>query len=287
MGVEALPTVEIRPWDGQRRVTVLLMGIDQRPGEQGTGFRTDTLILISMDPATNSVGMLSIPRDLRVPIPGHADMQPINAAYVLGELSRPGYGPQLAAETVQYNLGMAIDHYVVLSFTAVINLIDAIGGIVVDVPSPIVDEEFPDLYTYGYDPLYIPAGRIEMDGLLALKYARTRHQDTDFDRTRRQQQVIMAIRDRVLRPEMLPRLVAQAPVIWNEVSRGIITDFSFEELLSIGWYAKDIPAENIRRGALDGAYILATQYQGRSILTINRNTIADLMVEVFGPDYNR
>ncbi|MCC7205962.1 MAG: LCP family protein [Anaerolineae bacterium] len=287
VGVEALPTVVIRPWDGQSRVTVLVMGIDKRPGEQGTGFRADSLILISLDPRTQRVGMLSIPRDLRVPIPGRDGLQPINAAYVFGELERPGFGPRLTADTVQYNLGIEIDHFVVLSFEAVINLIDAIGGITVDVPFDIDDEQFPDLYTFGYDPLHISAGRHEMDGLLALKYARTRHQDSDFDRTRRQQQVVMAIRDKVLRPEMLPELVAKAPLIWDEVSKGIITDIPFDQLLSLAWYAKDIPGENIGKGALDGGYILPTLEDGVTVLTINRTNIVELLTTVFGPDYNQ
>jgi LCP family protein required for cell wall assembly len=285
VGVEALPTVVIRPWDGQSRVTVLVMGIDKRPGEEGTGFRADSLILVSMDPVTQRVGMLSIPRDLRVPIPGREGLQPINAAYVFGELERPGFGPRLTADTVQYNLGMQIDHYVVLSFEAVINLIDAIGGITVDVPVTIDDDQFPDLYTFGYDPLHISAGRHDMDGELALKYARTRHQDSDFDRTRRQQQVVMAIRDRVLRPEMLPELVAKAPIIWDEVSKGVITDIPFDQLLSLAWFAKDIPGENISRGAVDGGYILPTLENGVTVLTINRNNIIELLTQVFGEDY--
>jgi LCP family protein required for cell wall assembly len=263
------------------------MGIDKRPGEQGTGFRADSLILVSMDPTTQRVGMLSIPRDLRVPIPGREGLQPINAAYVFGELERPGYGPHLTAETVQYNLGIPIDHFVVLSFEAVINLIDAIGGITVDVPVAIDDEQFPDLYTFGYDPLHINAGLHDMDGQLALKYARTRHQDSDFDRTRRQQQVIMAIRDRVLRPEMLPELVAKAPIIWDQVSKGIITDIPFDQLLSLAWYAKDIPGENFTKGSLDGGFLLPTMDGGVTVLTINRNNIVELLTQVFGQDYNQ
>lgn len=281
------PTVEIKPWDGKSRVTILVMGLDKRPGEQGRSYRTDTLILVSLDPATQRVGMLSIPRDLVVPIPNYAEMQPINTAFVYGELARPGYGPRLAAETVQYNFGMRIDHYVVVQFEAVIHLIDAIGGITVEVPKPIDDKEFPDLYTYGYDPLYIPAGIHQMDGLLALKYARTRHGDSDFDRTGRQQQVLMAIRKKVLRADMLPQLLGQAGAIWNEISQGVETDLTFEQILSLGWYAKDIPDENIKRGAVTGDYVQVIPFRGTNVLTVNRSTVANLLIEVFGQNYSQ
>ncbi len=282
-----IESYNIKAWDGQRRLTILLMGLDKRPGEVGRGFRTDTLILVSIDPATKKVGMLSIPRDIRVPMPNRPDLQPINAAYVLGELDRPGYGPRLTLETVQYNLGIPIDHYVVVSFDAVINLVNAIGGITVDVPTEIVDNEYPDMNTFGYDPLYIPAGRIEMNGELALKYARTRHQTSDFDRAQRQQQVILAVRQKILRPDVLPGVLAQAPHLWNTLSAGLITDLSFEQVLSIAWYLKDIDISGIRRGSVEGGYIQAVQMNGEAILTINRSTVPDLMKSVFGEGYNR
>lgn len=285
--VQDLPTPDIKPWDGKGRVTVLVMGLDKRPGEPGTSFRTDSLLLVSLDPATKSVGMLSIPRDTYVPIPDEPEMQPINTAYVFGELRQPGYGPKLAARTIEYNLGMRVDYYVVLEFQAVINLVDAIGGIDIDVPKTIDDKQYPDMNTNGFDPLYIPAGPTHMDGQLALKYARTRHQDSDFDRAARQQAVIMAIRKKVLRVDMLPELVTKAPTIWNEVSKGIKTNLQFDQILSLGWLAKDITDGNIHRGALSNEYLQATQYKGNAILTINRATIVKLLTDTFGANYNK
>jgi polyisoprenyl-teichoic acid--peptidoglycan teichoic acid transferase len=284
-----VPTVVVKPFDGKSRLTVLIMGLDKRPMERGTTFRADSLILLSLDPSTGDIGMLSIPRDLRVPIPlpNLTEMQPINTAYVHGELSRPGYGPQLTLETVQYNLGIPIQHYVVLSFDTVIKLVDAVGGIDIDVATEIIDEQFPDLNTYGYDPLYIPAGRIHMDGLLALKYARTRHQTNDYDRAARQQQVILALRQRATKPEVLVGLLPQIPAIWESIRQGVITDLSFEELLSIGWFVKDLPETNLKRGLLADKYLLAVNQNGDTLLTINRNNIIELMTNVFGPNYNR
>jgi LCP family protein required for cell wall assembly len=282
----AAPTFNIRAWDGTHRYTVLVMGLDKRPGEEGTGSRTDSMILISIDPATKSIGMLSIPRDLYVPIPGQSDMQRINAAYALGELQQPGQGPKLAMQTVQYNFGIQVNSYVLVSFDAVIGVVDAIGGIDVDVPKAIDDPEYPDM-NYGYDPLYIPAGRIHMDGQLTLKYARTRHQDSDYDRTYRQQQVILAIRQKILKPEVLTQVVGQAPALWNQYGRGLITDFTLDQLLSLGWYVKDIPASNIKRGTIQDQYAQAVQYQGETVVTPNRARIGELMTQLFGPDYSR
>ncbi len=287
VALTSLPTLDVKPWDGKRRMTILVMGLDKRPGEQGTGFRTDSLILVSVDPTAKRIGMVSIPRDLEMPIPGQDGMKPINTAYVLGELARPGSGARLAADAIQYNLGIPVNHYIVVSFGTVINLVDDIGGITIEVKDPIDDKEYPAMEGYGYDPLYIPAGTIQMDGQLALKYARTRHQSSDFDRALRQQQVIMAIRKKALQPDTWPGLIVKAPALWNELSQGVITDFSFEEVVGMALYLKDIPVENIQRGSIDGNYTQAVQYNGQSVVTINRNTIAELMTNVFGPNYNQ
>ncbi len=282
----ATTAVSIRPWDGKQRFTILILGIDKRPGDTGSGFSTDTIILVSIDPATKSIGMLSIPRDLYVVIPGQSDMQRINSAYVLGELQQPGTGPKLAMQTVQQNFGISVNSCVAVSFDAVIGLIDAIGGVDIDVPVTIDDPEFPDM-NYGFDPLHIPAGPTHMDGKLALKYARTRHQDTDFDRASRQQQVLMAIRQKVLKADVLPGLIGQAPALWDRFSKGVITDFTLDQALSLGWYIKDIPLSSIKQGTVRDKYVLATQFNGDTVLTPNRALLGELLTQVFGPGYNR
>lgn len=282
----AAPVINIQPWDGKKRFTVLLLGIDKRPGEEGTGFRTDSMVLVSVDPATKSIGMLSIPRDLYVPIPGQADLQRINTAYVIGELDQPGNGPKLALQTVQYNFGIQVNGYVVVTFESVIGLVDAIGGIDINVPQAIDDPEYPDM-NYGYDPLHIPAGNIHMDGQLALKYARTRHQSDDYDRADRQQQVILAIRQKVVQPTTITSLVGQAPQLWGHLSGGFITNFTVDQALSLGWFLKDIPSANIHRATLNNEYVQAMQYQGDSIVVPNRNLLSQIMTQTFGPNYDK
>jgi LCP family protein required for cell wall assembly len=132
----------------QERVNILLLGTDKRLAEQGPS-RTDTMIVVTVDPENKTAGMLSIPRDLWVPIPGHSENR-INVAHFLGERDNyPGGGPALAKKTVQYTLGIPIHYYIRVNFEGFEKLIDAIGGIVIDVKTPIHDEKYPD-NNYGY-----------------------------------------------------------------------------------------------------------------------------------------
>ena len=283
--------LQIQPWDGNRRVTILLMGLDKRPSESGTAFRTDSMMIVSIDPVTKSVGILSVPRDLFVEIPSDTvvrnayGLQRVNAAYVIGELARPGYGPQLAMQTVQYNLGIRINDYVVYEFNTVIAGIDAVGGIDVDVPYTINDPAYPDMY-FGYDPLYIPAGHQHLNGTMALKYARTRHQTSDFDRAKRQQQVVMAVRDQVLKGNNWLDLARRAPEIWDQLSRTTRSDLSFDQMLRLALYLKDIPKENIRQGVIDASYVTSVTYQGQAILVPERVRLGPLLQQIFGTNYN-
>lgn len=280
--------VIIEPWDGQERFTILVMGWDRRASEEANGaYRTDTMLLVSLDPATDTVGVLSIPRDLYVNIPGYSQLQRVNSAYVLGELQRPGYGPQLAMQTVQYNLGMRVHDYLIVDFNAFITLVDAIGGIEVDVPTTINDPQYPDL-NYGYDPFYLPAGHHHLNGYDALRYARTRHGSNDFRRAERQQQVLFAIRDRIMSLDALPQLIVNAPSLWAGLQNNIHTGLELDQILRLAWYAKDIPLENIRTGVINEYYTsFYTAPDGASVLIPNRYSIGSLMVEVFGPGYNQ
>ena len=138
---------------GSRVFTVLMLGLDRRPGDTGLAYRTDTMIIVSLDPTTNQIGILSIPRDLYVPVPGYAALQRVNTPMALG-------GPTLAMQTVQYNLGIRVHDYVVVDFDAVIGIVDAIGGIEVTTDYVINDPRYPDmklrlrpvLFTCGHTP---------------------------------------------------------------------------------------------------------------------------------------
>lgn len=241
---QLLPT-----WSGTERVTVLVMGVDERAQESGP-WRTDTMMLLTIDPVTREAGVLSIPRDLWVPIPGYPDGR-INTAHFLGELyHHPGGGPGLAVETVEYNLGVKIDYYVRINFRAFVTLVDQIGGIDVYVEKPINDPLYPD-YSYGYDPLYIEAGWHHFDGEMALKYARTRHGSSDFDRARRQQQVLTAILDRVTSYELLPQLARSAPELYETLADSVDTDLALDQILALANLASAVEPETIRFGVID------------------------------------
>lgn len=276
----------INRWRGNEPFTVLVMGMDQRPGEFGMSTRTDTMILIRLDPVTNRIGILSIPRDLYVEIPPNYGLQKINTAYGLGELEGPGGGPRLAMQTVQYNFGIRVNEYVVVNFETFTSIIDMIGGVNVEVPYTINDQYYPDM-NYGYDPFYIEAGWQHMDGQTALKYARTRHTDDDIARGQRQQQVLYAIRDRVTTFDLIPQMAPNAYSIWSELNRGIDTGLSLDQILELVWWVKDVPSSNYTNRVLGWDYVTSLTYNGQAILIPTRAKLAGLMTEVFGPNYNQ
>jgi LCP family protein required for cell wall assembly len=272
-----IPTSE--PWEGTDRVTILLMGIDRRPGEAFIS-RTDTMMLVSLDPVTESASILSIPRDLYVLIPGHGRDR-INTAFVYGSAgNNPVGGAALAMQTVEYNLGVPIDHYVMVDFSAVINGIDALGGIDVFVPTAINDPTYPSM-NYGFDPLFIPAGQNHFDGELALKYARTRHQDNDFGRAMRQQQVLLAIRQKVTALGFTG-MIAQAGRLYQQVENGVRTDLSLEQMIRLATAANSIDSDSIRNDVLDYDYVSSFRTEaGAQVLILENDKAAALIQEMF------
>jgi LCP family protein required for cell wall assembly len=259
-----LPTMgantEPEPWDGASRVTVLVMGLDYRDWESGEGPpRTDTMILLTIDPLTKTAGILNIPRDLWVNIPGFEHAR-INTAYPLGiSWNVPGGGPGLAKRTVENLLGVPVDYYAIIDFYAFERFIDELGGINMTVTSPIAVDPIGQGNTVHMEP-----GNYLFDGPTALAYARNRKTEGgDFDRALRQQQVILAIRDRVI--DLGPAQVAtKAPALYNELAEGIHTDLSLDDALRLGWLALDIDVENdIKRGAIaQNAVIFAKSPDG-------------------------
>jgi LCP family protein required for cell wall assembly len=249
--------VDIPGWDGVERVTVLLLGIDERKQETGP-FRTDTMLVLTIDPASKTAAMLSIPRDLWVQIPAMETDGKINTAHFLGDAyDYPGGGPALARATVQENLGIPIDYTLRVNFDAFEQVVDAIGGVEICVPEVIDDPEYPCYDSYCFDPLHIDAGCQTMNGALALKYARTRHSGTDFDRSKRQQQVILAIRDKVIRQDLLPQLVAQAPALLDTLQTAVKSDLSLDQMIRLAKLATQIDPKNIKQATIDENMVVA------------------------------
>ncbi len=234
------------PWDSANRVTILVMGLDYRDWEGEGPSRTDTMMLLTMDPVSRTAGILSIPRDLWVNIPGF-DYGKINTAYFLGELyNLEGGGPGLAIKTVEELLGVDINYYAQIDFAAFENFINEIGGIDVEVPYELtVDPIGPG------NTVTLPAGLQHLDGPTALAYARNRDTiGSDFDRANRQQQVVMAIFDQITSLGTLPKLLANSPTIYNNLRYGIHTNLTLKETISLAWTVAQIPRENIKQGLI-------------------------------------
>jgi len=245
---EAGPTPQ--PWDGAGRVNILVMGLDYNDWRAGEGPpRTDTMILFTIDPINRTAGMLSIPRDLWVSIPGY-NYGRINTAYMLGEGNKePGGGSGLAMKTVEELLGVPINYYAQIDFDAFIKFIDQIGGVKINVPAKITVD--PMAHGRKNNTKILKPGIQLLDGELALAYARARHTEGgDFDRAQRQQQVIMGIRDQILRFDMLPTLIAKSGTLYNQLSQGIHTNMTLDQTVRMAWLASQIPADQIKKGII-------------------------------------
>ncbi len=180
------------------RTNILLLGIDRRPDETHYVDRTDTMILATVYPQARYAGMLSIPRDLWVKVP-MGFMDRINTAHFYAEAQSPGSGPAAAMAVVQSNFGVTVNGYVRVDLAGFVRIIDAMGGIDLNVPHPLVDYAYPT-YDYGTTTVSFAAGPQHMDGARALAYARIRHGSSDLQRAERQQLVIQAVFQRLLQP---------------------------------------------------------------------------------------
>jgi LCP family protein required for cell wall assembly len=273
-----------QPWNGKERLNILLMGIDQRTNDPEKVFRTDTMLVLSIDPASMQAGMLSIPRDLWVPIPGYKNNR-INTANAIGDNDNypGGGGPQLARKTVESALGVRIHHYVRLNFSVFESVIDRMGGIEVDVPADIRDESYPT-EDYGTEVFSISAGKHTLDGATALKYARTRHDSNgDFGRARRQQQVILAIRDRMQDPRVFASMIWSAPDLIADFGTSIRTDMTLDQMQQLAVLAMKIDRNNIKSAVLDQKFTdFATTPDGAQVLVARRDQIAALRQSFFG-----
>lgn len=305
------------------RVTILLLGSDHRPDEKFG--RADTMILVTIDPISKTAGMLSVPRDLWVTIPGYGENR-LNMAYRLGELKQyPGGGPALAMETIEANLGVTIDHYVLVDFDGFKQIVDTLGGIDVCVPETIdaaayygyaaesINKEayysfvpappegpvetvnastgsqdtatglLSDDQEQGYKFLYIEAGWHTLDGYTALRYARSRASVTaDFARVMRQQAVLLAIREKALRLDIIPK----TPELWQTMGHIIDTDLQLTDILQVAQLAYDIPRENIRTAAISHEQTQGyTTSKGASVLLPRRAEIKVLVEDMFGASH--
>ena len=237
--------------------TILLLGSDRRPGAAGAS-RSDSAMLVRVDPGRNRFVLLSIPRDLRVPIPGHG-VDRINAAFTIG-------GPALAIATVRALTSTPIDHVAVIDFAGFRSLIDALGGVTVENPTKIVSNSF-DGVTWRF-----AKGDIHLDGRHALAYARVREntldpRDTDVSRGLRQQRVLGAIK----RSLASPSTIFSLPSVGRAIGKPLATDLSASDMLAVGWRAlRSSHTLHCRLGGtittVDGASELIASPENRRVL---------------------
>lgn len=252
--------------DFSERVNILLLGVDQREGEQGP-WRTDTMILASIDPQTKSAGILSIPRDLWVyiPYPEPGQENRINTAHFYGDaFDYPGGGGAgLAMRTVAHNFGVTVHHYVRLDFDGFRRIVDTLGGVDIFVEDEITDYRYPTT-DFGYTTIHIPAGQVHMDGEMALQYARTRAtMGADFDRGKRQLKLLVALRERALSINILPRL----PTLITQMPGVVDTNLGVGQMLALARIGSQIPSENVKRVPIDTTMTTdATMSDGARVL---------------------
>ena len=284
----ALPAVVPPPLADPRARNILLLGVDQRSGiiDDGRFFRTDTMMVIRVEPLRESLAMLSIPRDLWLPFADGGPPARINTANSRGDSQGyPTGGPGLAADTLQTTLGLRIDNYLLVNFDAFLTAVDLLApdGVEVCIPQRIDDPAYPD-GNYGTMQVTFKRGCQQLDAERLLQYARTRAtRGADFDRARRQQQVLVAMLRHVASLEGVSRLLSQAPVLWQELGDSFRTDLSLDEILQLGLLLRSLPPDNLRQGVIDNQVVrFGTTPGGDRVLYPDIAAIRELIQEVFG-----
>ena len=278
------PTIDVSALDsqvlsnGEETVNFLLIGSDKR---SGTSFRTDTMVIAILRPNDGQVSLISIPRDLWVSIPGWEN-QRINTAYQHGELSGyPGGGPGLLKDTIQYNLGIRIDHTAMVDFDGFRQIVDTLGGVDVPVSCPytdwhLIDPTFDPEIEANWSLYTVDSGVVHMDGDLALWYARSRQKSSDFDRGRRQQEVLRDLFTQTLQTGTLSRI----PELYNNFKDTVTTDLGLADILQLSLYAPKMTSADIRSYYIRPPYVTSwITDQGAYVLLPNTDLLPQLLTE--------
>ena len=259
-------------------INLLLLGSDQI-STKDVG-RTDVMIVVSVNPELPSVALLSIPRDFYVWIPGHG-FDRINTVYSHGERNGyPGGGPELLKATIEYNLGVQVHYYVRAGFDGFVRIVDTLGGVDVAVECPLSDTfPDPDSPEGQTDVDWLP-GIHHLDGKHALWYVRSRWSTSDFDRNRRQQQVIRGLYGQILTLDIIPKI----PQLWEVLNQNVSTDLELDELLYLANVGSRLDTMNLKsrfvgRGVLQSW----TAPNGAYVLVPYREAIGPMVSEALAP----
>lgn len=246
-------TSDVLSGEGDGRINILLIGVGGEKHSKG-GNLADTIIIVSVDPANKKVAMLSIPRDLQVTLPKPlVGIEKINAVHALGEKESkkiPGGGPELLKKSVSTILDLPIHYFIRVDFDGLKKIVDTLGGIKVNVEKPINDPLYPAPNLVDYQPFYLKAGVQNLNGDIALRYARSRQTTSDFDRAKRQQNVLVGIKEKSLSAGVLsnPKKVFE---LINTLGKHIKTDLQVVEMERLLTILKDVEASSIISKVLD------------------------------------
>ena len=243
------------------KATIMIMGVDERDDDVG---RSDTLMIASIDPKTNQASLLSVPRDTRVKIKGHG-FDKVNAAYAYGK-------EKLSQDTVENLLGVSVDHYVIINTKSFKKIIDAVGGIDIDVPKRMHYEDPWD--DDGGLIIDFHPGMQHMDGAKAVTYVRYRDEEGDLGRIRRQQDFVRAFMEKLVSPSIIPKL----PTVIKEVMGSLETDLSFRQLLEFVGTLKESKNNGLKTDMVPGKplYIDGVSYWIPDLNKL-RLTVADTL----------
>lgn len=295
-GAVGTPAATLPPWDGKERLNVLLVGSDQRPGD--SSFNTDTLIVVSVDPVTKQVAMFQVPRDMvDVPVPanaqrvwGSAYRGKINAWFTQNR-NRTDLWPGATANARGFNAlkailgelyGLDIRYYVMVNFGGFTKVVDTLGGLQVNVQIPVAESMYP--LTRGAARIYIPAGPQHMDGTDALIYARSRHRAAggDFDRGRRQQRVLISLREQMSAQAIIANLQGLVTAIGSSVK----TDIRTTDLPKLLTLADGVDTRNVRSYVFSPSYYAVEHLSSPRgyIITPNVSRIRAAVADAFSLD---
>lgn len=238
-----------------KTTNILLLGSDRRPNTPN--WRTDVIMIVAVDRPNNRVGVISLPRDLYIDqIPNHRGNK-INVIDYLGEQDEPnGGGPRLLGQVLEAKIGAPIHHYVRVDFEAVKRLVDAMGGVEVDVDCPLYD---PYGYDEGGDPLALDVGVHRLTGGEALSYVRSRRIGGDLERERRQQRFIWAVRTQIQNENLLPRI----PAIYQAMQGSVQTDLNLIDAVKLVRMAMNLEKSDVHGFVVNDPRMITAGYAGQ------------------------
>lgn len=265
-----------------RPFTVMVVGLDARPSQVGGPARTDSILLLRVDPDRNRAGVISIPRDSMMEVPysdGTFTNDRINTAYVYNwSDADPEAAPNALASTIEHNLGISVDYYIIFDQYGAEDLIDAAGGVNVKVIDAFGQEDYSN-DDINVVPTYFDQGDQHLDGYRAVAYGRIREGSSDFDRIRRQQQVAEGLVEQLSSPTS----VRKYPGLWDTYQDAVETDMGLRESAGMALFLKRTGTDRIVMRSLGDAAV-SCDYCTAALLLLRPDETARIISEAFGDD---